>query len=458
MAELDKKMQKNPPDLVQSVLEAMEKRSVERVDMLITNAFKQLKMSRFKPDQTTYMSLTYLARICPKAFSQSTALKELLKTHIKRDSGPTNIKGTKNDFVLPVLSANILLACCDSADVRSIILTRIEQWIGSNQKLNELVQHLLAVLCVRCNDDPQTIKTLIEIRSHWYQYLDSNYDTYGPVAQDLSRAIRNLLFDENISESLTENLYFLTKHDSDIVGLSRTISKLIISRPITIGYMLDQPELGEQLIQMLISIYDKLFDQLDPAVKKEELEAPIFIRVSHQNIDSVVALDRCVIEALLITISSHTMLAKLEIEGPFVSWLRDQRSSPYALAYDDITLTKPIELPTRLLQRLLQSDELQADLAIKCAHPFQLFEFVQSLGLEVETLKKIFEKLKDINTDDFIKSGIKDLPFFIELVELYEEMGIEEARRLIEIDTSSQDFKDVEQKPEVLVKIKSEPV
>lgn len=457
MSELDKKLQKNPPDLVQSVLEAMEKRSVERVDLLITNAFRQLKTTRFKPDQTICISLTYLARICPKAFSQSANLRELLKTHIKRDSGPTNIKGTKNDFVVPVLAANILLACCDSADVRSILLARIEQWISSNQKLNELVQHLLAILCIKCHDDSQTIKTLIEIRQHWYQFLDTNYVTYGPVSKDLSRSIRNLLFDATSCESLTENLYFLTKHDSDIVGLSTSISLLITRRTITVESMFDQSEPGEQLKQMLISLYDKLFEQLNPAIKKEELESPVFIKLAAQT-EGVVALERSTIEALLILVSSSQMSRYLEVPGPAVRWLRAQRESTDKLAYDDVALTQPIEVPTRLLQRLVRSGDLQVDLALRCARPMQLLELIQSFGLTVETLKKIFEKLDDVDTDDIIKSGIRDLPFFNELVEFYDEMGVREARRLLDIDSTSQDFKDIEQKPEVIVKIKNEPV
>uniref|UniRef100_A0A6G1SH60 Integrator complex subunit 1 n=1 Tax=Aceria tosichella TaxID=561515 RepID=A0A6G1SH60_9ACAR len=434
MSELDKKLQKNPPDLVQSVLEAIEKRSVERVDMLITNAFRQLKTTRFKPDQTICISLTYLARVCPKAFSQSANLKELLKTHIKRDSGPTNIKGTKNDFIVPVLAANILLACCDSADVRSIILARIEQWIGSNQKLNEQVQHLLAVLCVRCHDDPQTIKTLIEIRSHWYQFLDTNYATYGPVSKDLSRSIRNLLSDAISCESLTENLYFLAKHDADIVGLTTSISKLIIRQPLTVESMFDHTELGEQLKQMLVSLYDKLFEQFNPAIKKDELDSPVFIKISSPT-EGVVAVDRSVIEALLILVSSPQLAANLEVPGPVVQWLREQPKSPFKLAHSDVALTQPVEVPTRLLQRMIRSNDLQVDLALKCAKPIQLLEMIQSFGLEVETLRRIFERMDSVDTDDIIKSGIKDLPFFNELMDFYDEMGVKEAHRLSDFES-----------------------
>jgi hypothetical protein len=464
MTDLDKKMQKSSADLVQSVLEAMEKRSLERVDMLITNAFKQLKMSRFKPDQSICMSLTYLARVCPKAFSHSNNLKELLKTHIKRDSGPANIKGTKNDFILPVLAANILLACCDSADVRSIILTRIEQWISSNQKLNELVQHLLAVLCIRCHEDTQTIKTLIDIRGHWYQFLDSNYETYGSVSPDLSRSIRNLLSRETSCESLVENLQFLSKHDSDIVGLTTGIGKLITRRPITVESMLDDPERGEQLKQMLISLYNKLFETLHTTTKKDEqgksqLDSPVFIRVSPSQ-SGTVAIDRSTIEALLILVSSTKMAQYVESNEPAVDWLREQLVVPHEFAYDDSELNRPTELPTRLLQRMIHSSDLLIDLALKCAKPNQILELTQSFGLEVATLKKLFERLDNVDTDDVIESGIKDLPFINELVELYDEMGVVEARRLIEAD-----FKDAEQKPcanstktEVIVKIKNEPL
>lgn len=262
MTELDKKIQKTQTDLVQSVLEAYDKRNPDRVDMLITNAFKQLKMSRFKPDQTTCISLIYLARICPKLFAQSVNIKELLKSHIRRDNGPTNIKGTKNDIILPVLAANILLACCDSSDVKIIILHRIEQWLLSNQKAAEMILNLLAALCMKSQGDQQTVSTLIDMRHHWLQYLDDNFEIFGRVPMDLCVGIRNLLRNETCCESLLENLQFLIKHDQDIVGLSKEISKFIIERPITVSSMLKHGQFGNQLNFMLLTVYNKLFQQL----------------------------------------------------------------------------------------------------------------------------------------------------------------------------------------------------
>lgn len=269
MAELDKKIQKAQTDLVQSVLEAQEKRNIERVEMLVTNAIKQLKMSRFKPDLATCLGLTYLARISPKVFNQSSAIKEVLKSLLRRDNGPANIK-SKNDIVLPVLAANILLASCDSVEIRQIILNKIEQWLnGSCQKASDLIQQLLAAICMKCHKDQQTIDSLIEMRHHWLQYLEESADSYGSTPVDLCASVRKLLHSEANCESLLVYLKFLIKHDLDIDGLSKEISKFIIERPISLSSMLNEDDYGSELNKMLMRIFNKLLTYL----KSSDLEA-----------------------------------------------------------------------------------------------------------------------------------------------------------------------------------------
>jgi len=269
MAELDKKIQKAQTDLVQSVLEAHEKKNQERVDMLVTNAIKQLKMSRFKPDQTTCISLTYLARIKPKVFAQSSAIKEVLKSLLRRDNGPASIKG-KNDIVLPVLAANILLACCDGAEVRAIVLHKVEQWLGSSQKAADMIQHLMATVCMKCQNDKQTITTLIEMRQHWLLYLDENYEIYGSVPSDLCASVRSLLHSETNCELFVAYLRFLIKHDTDIEGLADDISKFIINRPLSFNSMLDNETSGVIIKRMILKIYIKLLSNLEHAAQDKE--------------------------------------------------------------------------------------------------------------------------------------------------------------------------------------------
>lgn len=264
MADLDKKIQKVAPDLVQSVLEAQEKKNLERVDMLIGNAIKQLKMSRFKPDQTTCLSLTYLARTNPRVFRQSTVIKDTLKSLLRRDNGPTNIKGKMNDIVLPVLAANILLACCDSAEVRTMILSKIDQWLGGSngQRAGDLIQHLLATLCMKCQGDQQTIGTLIEMRQHWLQYLEDNFDLYGAIPVDLCVNIRKLLHSESDCDCLVGHLHFLIKHDIDIDGLGDEMGRFILERPMSLNNMLKEENSGSELNKMILKVFIKLFGHL----------------------------------------------------------------------------------------------------------------------------------------------------------------------------------------------------
>lgn len=277
MADLDKKKAKT--NLVQAVLEAQEKRNQERVDMIVTNAIKQLKMSRFKPDQATCISLTYLARVSPKVFNQSSAIKEVLKSSLRREIGPANIKG--NDIILPVLSANILLACCDSTEIRLIILNKVEQWLASNQKVADIVQDILSTICMKCQGDEKTIAMLIDMRQHWLQHLE------GSVPPDLCLAIRRLLHTETSCGSLLTYLKFLIEHDSDVDGLRRELAefknlpnilrqKLIHSSD---GFLI---ELGlqdadvSQLVELVqqfgmpLSTINKIFDRLS-RVKNDDL-------------------------------------------------------------------------------------------------------------------------------------------------------------------------------------------
>lgn len=277
MAELDKKISKAQPDLVQSVLEAHEKRLQDRVDMLVTGAIKQLKMSRFKPDQTTCISLAYLARINPDVFSQSNTIKETLKSLLRRENGPApNIKG-KSEIILPALSANILLATCDSVDVRSIILQRIQQWMVLNPKGSDIVHNLLATICMKCHSDPQTICTLTQMRQHWLQYMKENFETYGSVPDDLCAAIRGLLLKETNAEQLSLYVSFLLKHDENIQALSREIGDFINKRPMTLESLLVHELFGTELSKMLLQVFIKLFKHLK---EKPTLSSGINIDIS----------------------------------------------------------------------------------------------------------------------------------------------------------------------------------
>lgn len=260
MTDLDKKIQKAQTDLAQSILEAYEKRNQERVDILISNAFKQLKISRFKPDQTTCISLIYLARICPKVFASSANTKDLLKSHIRRDNGPASIKGTKNDIILPILAANILLACCDDIEVRTIILNRIEQWCSS-QKATEMVQHLLVVLCMKCQGDFKTIRTLIEMRQNWMVHVQENDDICSLIPTDLCASVRRLLFSETDLTSIIDIIQFLIKHDN-IADLAREFSRFVIERPILVDSLIKQTESEGTFQVTALIIYNQLLKHL----------------------------------------------------------------------------------------------------------------------------------------------------------------------------------------------------
>lgn len=512
----EKTIQKTQTDLVQAVLDAQEKRNSERVDMLVTNAIKQLKMSRFKPDQTTCISLTYLARINPKIFIQSSAIKEVLKSLLRRDNGPANIKG-KNDIVLPVLAANILLACCDANEVRGIIIHKIEQWVSSNQKASEMIQHLMATLCTKCQGDQQTISSLVELRHHWLQYLGDNFETYKSVPPDLCSNIRRLIHTETSCESLVIYLEFLIKHDSDIDLMAKEVSKLIIERPISLGGLVKDGETGPQLIKIIFKTFSKIFiylkdtsidqqmpskqhklnvedkksdvdikseskiettgismkpepeerDQkplLDPKrevkgeekpseaspsltpqstayrpnkpVPDENLESRQFCKTLYfkvQNNSQVIKLGRSILEAVLSLLAMVEMNEEYhnEFEELLNCWVLGMKSDKFATIYEDAALTSVYNLSDKVRQKLLlsQNDQL-IDLGLHGVTVAQLVTLVQQYGLSLATLNKMFRKLGSMKDLDAIRSEIKDISYFYQLLEFYTLMGASGAKDL----------------------------
>lgn len=465
MAELDKKILKAQTDLVQAVLEAQEKRNQERVDMLVTNAIKQLKMSRFKPDQTTCISLTYLARISPKVFIQSSAIKEVLKSSLRRETGPANIKG-KNDILLPVLSANILLACCDATEIRLIILNKIEQWLASNQKVADIVQHLLSTICMKCQGDEKTIAMLIDMRQHWLQLLE------GSVPPNLCVGIRKLLHTETSCSSLITYLKFLIKHDNDIEGLSGELARFVIERPMSLDSMLNEEESAMQLIQMILQVFIKLFtllidsgksqsqknssfvseikvEKLEKVEKVEQVEKvekveqaekaekvakvekveklnddttatndettrpPLYIRLA--NSSQVIPLSWATTEAALTLMTSvETCEACKDEFNQLLDFWR----------MEDGSLSTPHNLPNRLRQKLLHSSNgCLIELGLQNADVSQLVELVQQFGMPLSTINKIFERLSRVKNAKLIESHVKDQSLFCQLLEFYDEMG-----------------------------------
>lgn len=509
----EKTIQKAQTDLVQAVLDAQEKRNSERVDMLVTNAIKHLKMSRFKPDQTTCISLTYLARTNPKIFTQSSAIKEVLKSLLRRDNGPTNIKG-KNDIVIPVLAANILLACCDANEVRSIIVHKIEQWVSSGQKASEMVQHLMATLCMKCQGDQQTITSLVELRHHWLQYLGDNLDTCNSVPSDLCANIRKLLHTETSCESLVIYFGFLIRHDPNMDVLAQDVSELINQRPISLNCMLKDREAGSQLVKIIFKTFLKIFthlknapidQQMPPKQAKlsvEDKKSHLEVEMSESSIETieisvkseptekdqkplldikkevksevkppepspnqtpasttyqpgkpvpdenlepkqscktlyvklpnhpkVIKLGRSILEAVLslLALTETNEEYQIEFEELLNYWvfgIKSEKMEKFASIYEDAALTTIYSLPDKIRQQLVQSGNDQLiDLGLHGANVAQLVKLSQQYGLSSTTINKILKKLGSIKDVDTIRSEIKDISYFNQLLEFYHFMG-----------------------------------
>lgn len=450
MTELEKKTLKAQTDFVQAVLEAYEKKNLERVEVLITNAIKQLKMSRFKPDQATCLGLTYLARTSPNVFTQSINVKEVLKALIRRDQGPTNMKG-KPDVIIPVLAANILLACCDSQDIRTIILNKVEQWISGNQKVSDIVQHLLATLCMKCQEDSQTISSLVEIRQHWLTYLNENYDMYGSVPRDLSNSVKKLLKTEDNCESLITYLNFLVKHDRDIIDLCEYISCFILERPITLNNMIGEEKFGPELADILLKIYSKLLEHFSnghtPSVKPEDAKVDVklvddvkyttkSVFVKLPDCQEPVVMSKLIIQAIFSLLSSTILVEqeflKEQLERLKNCWIFKLGKISYiAFIYVDASMSISYDLPDELRQRLIHSqDENLVEFAMRGASVSQLLMLLQQFGLSTKTINKVLSSIESVQDTDLIRAELGDCSYFAQLMEFYSTMGCPSANQL----------------------------
>lgn len=395
-------------DLVSSVVEAYEKKNLERVDVLILNAIK-LKLKCFKPDQATCISFAYLAKTRPEIFSQSTTIKDTFKSFLRRDNGPTN------NIVLPILAANVLIASCDSTEVRSIILNKVNQWLSNNQKVTDIVQHLIATICMNCQSDPQTVDKLTEMRHHWLHYMRDNYDTYGSLPVDLCASVRKLLHKETDGEKLMSYLSFLMRYDKEIYGLSQEVGEFINQRPMTLENLLGQEKIGIQLNKMLLEIFTQLFENLKlrPKIK---LEAP--------SLDVKPSLDRRTLEAILLLLSmtSERQNCKEDYDELIQAFLTPE----------DFGMTKILDLADNLRSRLaLSNDQNLIDLSLQGASTSQLVKLLLQCGTTIESVKKILKKIDSIQELEAIRAELNEDLYFGAVIDYYIEQGSSEARNFL---------------------------
>lgn len=418
MADLEKKISQK--DLIQLILEARERGNTERVDMLVGNAIKQLKISRFKPDQAIILSLTYLAKTKPDLFTNSVAIGEALKSLLRRESG----------LVLPVFAANILLAACDSSETRAIIIEKIQQWLGSSQKMTDTIQHLLATICIKSGGDQNTMTSLMDIRQHWLQYLDENHKSYGIVPPDLCSKIRGLLYAETNCDTLVEYLEFLLRHDPNILTFADEVSEFIVKRPLSIQNMIAR---SSSFAKCLLKIYAKLFEH--QADKQAETASTISnpLYVMRADVSSPLILSKDTIEAFLLLWSLTKELnagCENALEQIVSYWMVKGDDKTIAKIYEDMDAKQIHALPVHLMRRLIFSNnDALIELALRDATVDQLVVMVQTFGCSHDALARIIEKLiaQDV---ELIRGAIEDASFFEQLIEFLNNEGISGAAAL----------------------------
>lgn len=96
-----------PADLVPMVLEANDNDEGEKLIGLICGAIKNLRNTKYKPDNVICMGLLYLVKVRPSIFDHQCILHGLASL-LKKDSSHQSYKN-KNTSMLPVLVANLLM-------------------------------------------------------------------------------------------------------------------------------------------------------------------------------------------------------------------------------------------------------------------------------------------------------------------------------------------------------------
>lgn len=369
MTEADKKLLRQ--DLVYLVLDAIEKSNHDRTESLIMNAIKQLKLSRYKAEKVSFISLAYLAKLKPEAFATDHII-EALTAFIRKDN--VNIK-LKNENLLPtILAANILLACSNTSQIRILVLQKIEQ-LHPSGKPSDLILTLLSTLCTKCEDDDESIIYLIRMKEHWIPYLADSTEPVGPISACLCRQIRISILNEEDPSSMLTSVKFLIKHDSDMKGVVHTLSEFIVHRPLTFKSVIEH-KLGSELMSNILKLYINYLRNILP-IKKENAGFEECLKINKIEIEAILICISCADSSL----QEYKDLAELWFENAAFS-----------------SLCKNLELPLKL-QLLHSKNNTLVDIIIEGSELEHLLIFVSQFGVPLETVSKILRLLDQVASE-----------------------------------------------------------
>lgn len=358
-----------PRFLVSAITTAENSSDNERIESLLCGAVKQLKTCRtsvWKPavDQTLIMSLLYLSKTKPQFFRFENVV-EAFCSLLKKD--PNSYK-TKNNKVVTVLSANVLLASfrTDFSWPDSIFDVFLEDILGEriwvdNEECKGFVENILAEYATRMPD-----KSAISLEC----------------ISDFIRCASSI---------------YLQPPES----LLKSLSKLIIERPILFSGLMKNSQLREKFLQHTGDIFLKYFKSKFMQSFPSGVAIPdgtVLLRWS----DKAMILDLGICHAFLVYISQ---VFKADSDQPpevpaynvplyqslFDIWFEPfPQSSQESVIFND---------STRLcLLRSAYSPLIS--LGLKSADINQLLTFAQSFGLSVDALNQIFSTLDQEKTID----------------------------------------------------------
>lgn len=388
-----------------------------------------------------------------KEFVEKVVMEHVTEFFTRRAATPADI--SKN-------ALKFLMTCCGLPKVRGVVVQKIEHWLSSS-KLSKIAHDLLITLCLNCNDDDETIQMLIKMRHTWMSHLKNSICSVDFVPQNLCMALRPLLLSETDINYLVSYVEFLTAKDKDQLSLSDELARFIIERPFTLGYVMSEKKLRDQLVKVTLQVFNSHINTLknspdsklrirsmntgsvvkeegslsdDESTNRDNLVYVMFDKTSQKMpVPIKVTTLHAMITLLTYKESAEYLDEFKELAGHWFG-VGSSNSKKAALIYGDENSTETVPLPDKLRLRLIQSSDNQlVEAGLKGTNTLQQMSFLTSFGIPISTLDKILHSLDTAakTESDNLRACIEDAHYVKQLVEVYLASGAKKGQNLLKL-------------------------
>ncbi|XP_022317209.2 integrator complex subunit 1-like [Crassostrea virginica] len=218
-------------------------------------------------------------------------------------------------------------------------------------------------------------------------------------------------------------------HDLDDIALD--IANLIVDRTTVVNHILPQEEGRENELAhlTLTALYSLYFNYLTKA-KKPNKEAYSWSNTQDQILlqweggDSA-TMHVLVVHAMIILLTYGPPNGESDYQELLDTWFPESGQPPSAFLLD--TSEEALLLPDWLKLRMIRSRVHQlVDVALQDIEPAQLLLFVQSFGIPVASMSRLFRCLDNAVTEDsnMIEEAVEDKAYMAQLIEIQHMRGV----------------------------------